>query len=181
MKMKLKEHLFLSFIVALLFITGCVAGVSKPVEKIALITKSEPIEEKIEYQYLEIKNCVSTEELITTLENELPVTIQVNIKDEAISETTKLTSQIPEEIKSQLTSEIIETYQLEYNEAKKKSEETILKIAPDKIKYFSINFHPLLYESNLSFSMNDDSYSCAYSYQLTYPTISDTIITNCTA
>lgn len=179
--MKLRDHLLLSFIVVLLFMTGCVAGVAKPVEKIALITKSEPIEEKTQYQYLEIKNCESTEELITNLENEFPVMIQVNITDEVISDTTKLASQIPEEIKSQLTSEIIETYQVEYNEAKKMSVETILQIAPDKIKYFSIIFHPLLYESILSFSMNNDSYSCAYSYQLTYPTISETILTNCTA
>lgn len=88
---------------------------------------------------------------------------------------------IPAETQAALKAQIESVYQPEYEQAVARVEQVQLVVPAHKIHMYDIHWNREVYSSTVSFSMEDEPCTAAYTYELDIPELVEFFEMSCTA
>jgi len=144
------------------------------------IAQEAPIEQELPPESLDIKNCLSSDDMVTTLAAQAPVRQQISISKQATVVATGSAIDIPDEIYDELISQVQSEFQPIFQEAGANAENVELVIPGLKIHMYRLHWIERVYQSTISFSINDQSCTASYVYTLDIPHLDGYIMTVCT-
>jgi len=145
------------------------------------IAQEAPIEQELPPESLDIKNCLSSDDMVTTLAAQAPVRQQISISKQATVVATGSAIDIPDEIYDELISQVQSEFQPIFQEAGANAENVELVIPGLKIHMYRLHWIERVYQSTISFSINDQSCTASYVYTLDTPNLVDYTMSVCTA
>ena len=145
------------------------------------VTKAVPEERALRSEILDLRNCASNEDLRSNLATEVPIKLKITLAEDATSKTTGKTIVIPNEVKSNLISQIELTYQQAYDEALSNAERIELNVPAHKIHMYDIKWKGQDFSSTVSFFMDDQACIASYTYMLEIPELDGFRTMACTA
>jgi hypothetical protein len=172
--MEPKTKLLLLIAVTCLLGTGC-ANRGIQVATVA------PVERALRLETLDLRNCDSKEEMLTTLASEAPVRKNITISGEAASTATGETIIIPAETQASLEAQIESNYQSEYEQALTTAQRERLTIPVNKIHMYKVQWKQKMFSSTVSFLLNDELCQASYTYSLDIPELTGYFEMSCTA
>ena len=138
-------------------------------------------ESQVGTETLDIRNCDTTEEKVTTLATEAPIKHQIQISDQATLEETGTPIEIPPERLDELTIQVTNAYQVNYDEAQREAEQVAFTIPAEKIYMYKIHWIRQTYRSTISFSIDRQPCTVDYEYSLEIPELDSITTMSCTA
>lgn len=144
------------------------------------IALESPIEQELMPESLDIKNCLSSDNMVTTLAAQAPVRQQLSISKQATVVETGSTIDIPDEIYDELKLQVQSEFQPVFEEAVSTTENVELVIPGLKIHMYRLHWIERVYQSTISFSMNDQACNASYVYTLDIPHLDGYTLTACT-
>lgn len=133
------------------------------------VAQAEPVESALDAQSVELRNCDTKAELRQSLASEVTIEKQITIADEATAAAGGETAEIPPEMKAKLVAEIEGAYEEMYETAKTGVEQTELTVPLGRIHTYRIEWKKQVFSSSVSFSMNGETYTAPYTYELCIP------------
>jgi hypothetical protein len=164
--------------ISLLLISSC----SQPPISAAKvdIALEAPVEQELMPESLDIKNCLSSDDMVTTLAARAPVRQQISVSKQATVAATGSAIDIPDEIYEELKSQVQSKFQPLFEEAVANTENVELVIPGLKIHMYRLHWVQRIYQSTISFPMNDQSCTTSYVYTLDIPHLDGYTLTACT-
>jgi hypothetical protein len=144
------------------------------------IALEAPIEQELMPEELNIKNCLSSDDMVTTLAAQAAVRQQISISEQATIVETGSAIDVPDEIYAELKSQVESEFQPIFEEAIANAKNVELVIPGLKIHMYRLHWIERVYQSTISFSMNDQSCTASYVYTLDIPHIDGYTTTACT-
>lgn len=140
-----------------------------------------PEELRIGTETLDIRNCDSNEDMVTSLGSQAPVKQHITISEQATLEKTGLYIDIPVEMLDELKLQVESMYQAEFDEALGSAEQVIFTIPAHKIHMYKIHWIQQHYQSTISFSIDRKPCTASYEYTLEVPELDSLTTMSCTA
>jgi Na+-transporting NADH:ubiquinone oxidoreductase subunit NqrF len=162
----------------ILFLCPLVAGCANQSIQVAA---AAPLARPISSETLDLRNCDSNEEMNTSLESEAPVRLRISIAEEAISAASGESIVIPAETQAAVIAQIESVYQPEYEQAVARVEQVQLVVPGHKIHMYDIHWNREVYSSTVSFSIENEPCTAAYTYELDIPELGEHFEMSCTA
>jgi hypothetical protein len=145
------------------------------------VQQAAPEEVAYGTETLDMRNCDSNDDLLTTLASEAPVRQEISISEQATVVETGSVIDIPNEVQNELRSQVESVYQPIYEEAAAGTEMVNLTVPGHMIHMYKIHWIRRIYQSTISFSMNEQTCTASYVYTLETPDLDSTTIMACTA
>lgn len=147
----------------------------------AQVERTRPVEVAYGTETLDIRNCDSNEDMITTLASHAPVRQHISISEEATVVETASAIDIPAKILDDLRSQVEREFQPIFEEAVANAEGVEFTIPGHKIHMYQIHWIQQTYRATISFSMDDQTCSASYVYTLETPVLDSFTVMACTA
>ena len=132
-------------------------------------------------QSLELRNCEGKEELHRTLASQVEIASTITIAEEATSIATGDTMALSTAMKAPLSDQVKRAYQQAYEAAKDSVEQVDLAVPVGRIRTFTVDWKRQAYSSTISFTVNNEACTAAYTYTLDIPEITSFREMSCTA
>jgi hypothetical protein len=145
------------------------------------VARAEPVERALDAQSMDLRNCDSPTELRRSLASEVEIDQEVTIADQATAMAGGETAEISPEVKAKLVAEVERAYTQVYEEAKTGVEQTELTVPVARIHTYRIEWKEQVFSSSVSFSMDGETYTAAYTYTLYIPDEAGFFEIGCTA
>lgn len=145
------------------------------------VVKAQPEEAQIGAETLDMRNCDSLDELVTTLADEAPVREQISIPEQATVNETGTVIDIPSPMVTVIEEQIEQEYAPAYKTAVEQAEQEVLTIPGHMIHMYKILWMQKTYQSTLSLSIDNKPCTAFYTYTLEYPMVDSSTKMACTA
>lgn len=146
-----------------------------------IVERADPEVVEAGSETLDIRNCDSIDDMITTLESHAPVKQHISISETATSEKTGSAIDIPSDLIDELILQVESVYQGEFEEALANAEQVEFTIPGDKIHMYKIRWIQQIYSATISASINGQPSTASYVYTLETPDLDSLTTMSCTA
>jgi hypothetical protein len=170
----MKKNLSFVIFVLSMSLVGC--G-NSPIQ----IEKADPEKAIIDSETLDIRNCDSNDDMVTTMAIYAPVRMQISISEPAKLIKTGSVVDIPSDMLEDIKLQVGTLYQPILEEAESSVGNIELTIPRNKIHMYQIKWVQQNYNSTVSFSINGWPCTANYLYTLEIPELDSFIEMSCTA
>lgn len=171
---QVKKFLTLFIFVLSAFLVGCN---DSPI----LVQWGDPEEIDVGSETLDIRNCDSNDDMVTTLASHAPVREQIFISEQATLVKTGSALDIPPDMRDELRLQVEAVYQTEFDEAAASAEMVEFTIPGHKIHMYKIMWIQQNYSSMISFSIDNQPCMASYIYTVETPDLDSLTTMACTA
>ena len=175
-----KPIIYLSLIFGISLLLSSCSQPPIPVAQVD-VAQEAPIEQELQGETLDVRNCLSNDTMLTTLAAQAPVRQQISIPKQATVVETGSAIDIPNEILDELKLQVQSEFQPIFEEAVANAENVELVVPGLKIHMYRIRWIQRIYQSMISFSINDQACTASYVYTLDTPELIDYTVSACTA
>lgn len=165
-----------AFLTILLF--GCLIGCGNISIQVKMAVPEEIV---VNTETLDIRNCDSNNNMVTTMAAEAPVKQEISISKQATILGTGSTVDLPLEIQDELRSQVERIYKPEYEEVVSGAEMVEFTIPGHMIHMYKIHWIQREYRSTISFQMDEQKCTTSYVYTLEFPDLEGKTVMACTA
>jgi hypothetical protein len=147
------------------------------------VAQAEPVngESRLSNRSLELRNCDGKQDLHKSLASEAQVICTISIADTATAVKSGAILDLSPETKTNLEEQVKSVYQSAYDEARVSVEQKVVVVPIGKIHKYKIYWKQQVFNSTVSFSTDNVTYTAPYTYTLDIPRITITEQTGCTA
>lgn len=145
------------------------------------VAQEAPVIKELLGESLDIRNCQSNEDMVTSLAAKAPVRQEISISRQATVVETGSTIDISDEIHNELKWQVQNKFQPIFEEAVANAENVELIIPGLTIHVYRIQWIQRVYRSTISFSINEQACTASYVYTLDTPDLLDYTMSVCTA
>ena len=156
----------------------CLAGCGKAGIQVAM---AEPEEARSGSETLDIRNCDSHDEMVTTLAAYAAVKQDISIAETAIADKTGQALEIPPETLDEIKAQVETLYQPVFEDAHARTAAVEFTIPGFKIHMYKIHWVQQQYRSKVSLTIDGQSCSASYIYSLEIPELDSLTTMSCTA
>lgn len=145
------------------------------------IEKANPDKAIINSEIIDIRNCDSNDDMVTTMTSYAPVRLKISISEPAILIKTGSVVDIPSDMLEDLKFSVETMYKPILEEAESSLENIELTVPKNKIHMYQIKWIEQNYHSKVSFSINGRPCTADYFYTLEIPELGSFTEMSCTA
>ncbi len=145
------------------------------------VGQAVPEESAYGEETLDMRNCDSNDEMVTTLADQAPVKQQISISEQATVIETGSAIDIPNKVHDELKLQVKNEYQPIFEEAVANAKKVELTIPGHKIYMYKIYWNHRIYRSTISFTINNQACTAPYVYTLETPILDSYTVMACTA
>jgi hypothetical protein len=141
----------------------------------------DPEEVRVGTQTLDIRNCDSNDDMLTTMASQSPVSQKIKIAEQATLEKNGSSIDIPSYKLEELKSQVAVMYQAKFEQAVTDAEQVTFTIPANKIHMYKIHRIQQNYRSTISFSIDRQPCTTSYEYTLETSELDSLTTMSCTA
>ncbi|HLA98747.1 MAG TPA: hypothetical protein VJL34_09850 [Anaerolineales bacterium] len=145
------------------------------------VYQAAPIEQAVREETLDMRNCDSNDDMVTTLAAQAPARQHISISELATAVETGSVIDIPNEVYNELRLQIESAHRTVFEKAVASAEKVDFTIPGHKIHMYKIHWIQQIYRSTISFAINDQACTASYVYTLEIPKLDSYTVMACTA
>ena len=145
------------------------------------VEQAVPEELAHDTETLDMRNCDSNDDMVTTLAAQAPVRQEIYISEQATVVETGLEIDVPTITLEELRLQVESVYQPVFEEAVANAEKVKFTIPGHMIHMYKVHWIQQIYQSTVSFSINGQTCTASYVYKLEIPDLDSTTVMACTA
>ena len=177
MNRQIRTGLTIVFLVLLFVLAGC-----SSVPGFRIAPEKTVNETELYSDTVYIRNCADFKnEKHTPLTENAPIVANVELADQAISDSTGEKVVISQDLKEKLQKQIEKEYANILEEQEARVAEKDLVVPPYSIRVFNVLWKQMCNCSIVAFEMDKQTYTANFSYKIEYPTLQDFQTSACTA